>query len=90
MTSVKKIPNIKDLEIRSRLDLLRSVDNNNNFQTPPQLLPQPSQPPRPPQPSRRDDFFQPQAPSPQNPRQNDFFGTSTKNTAPTISTTTTT
>lgn len=30
-----KVPRIKDLEIRSRLDLLRSDNNNDNFQNPP-------------------------------------------------------
>ena len=63
-------PRIKDLEIRSRLHLLRSDHNNDNFQPPLQL----PQTPQPPQPSRRDNFFHPQAPPPQTPRQNDFFG----------------
>ena len=61
-----KAPSIKDLEIRSRLEFLGSGNNNDNFQPPPKL-------PRPPQPPRRDELFQPQAPPPHAPRQNDFL-----------------
>ena len=71
---LSKTPSIKDLEIRSRLDLLRSDNNNDNFQPPPQPPPRPPHLPQPPQPPRLDDFFQPQAPPSQTPRENGFFG----------------
>ena len=71
---LSKAPSIKDLEIRSRLDLLRSDNNNDSFQPPPQPPSRPPHLPQPPQLPRRDDFFQPQAPPPQTPRENGFFG----------------
>ena len=80
---LSKAQNIKDLQIKSRLDSLRGFNNNNNnsnkndnFQPPPEPLPQP-----PPQPLRRNDIFQPS----QTPRQNYLF-----NPAPQIPATTST